>query len=470
MRPICSAIGTATYELGKYVASIIRPAASLSLGTDLNSTFQFVNQIRQQDLSSSYMVSFDVRSLFTNVPLKKTIGICLNRLYRGDSGITPSIPEETLKRLLQLCVCENTFVFGGNVYQQLDGVAMGSSLGPLLANIYMAHLEEEYILKTQHHFSPSFYRRYVDDTFCIIHTKDHVDPFLNFINGIDDSIKFDKELEADDRLPFLDTVVKRSLNNVYPDVYTRVKPTDKGLFYNAQSFIPESYKSNLIYILVYRVFHIASSYEIFHDDLEVLKAKFLKNGFSSILFELTVGNFLDKLYTPKELVTTVKRMRVTMVLPYLGPISVFIKRRVTKLVSKFYPLVDLKIIYRRGRTIGSLFPYKDRFPLKCNSHVVYKTQCEACGSSATYVGKTINTVYERFHGINGHLHPSTKSSALLEHLAANISPHCEFKFDNIKIIDACTGDLKLRFAESIQLKHSKQTLNTQERSIPLKII
>ena len=107
--------------------------------------------------------------------------LCLNRLYRGDPGITPSIPEETLKRLLQLCVYENTFVFGGNVYQQLDGVAMGSSLGPLLANIYMAHLEEEYILKTQHHFSPSFYRRYVDDTFCIFRTKDHVDPFLNFI-------------------------------------------------------------------------------------------------------------------------------------------------------------------------------------------------------------------------------------------------------------------------------------------------
>ena len=156
-----------------------------------------------------------------------------------------------------------------------------------------------------------------------------------------------------------------------------------------------------------------------------------------------------------------------MVLPYLGPISVFIKGRVTKLVSKFYPQVDLKIIYRRGRTIGSLFPCKDRFPLKCNSHVVYKTQCEACGSSATYVGKIITTVYERFHGTNGHLHPSTKSSALLEHIATNISHHCEFKFDNSKIIDACTGDLKLRFAESIQLKHSKQTLNTQEQSIPL---
>ena len=110
---------------------------------------------------------------------------------------------------------------------------------------------------------------------------------------------------------------------MYPDKSTRVKPADKGLFYNFQSFIPESYKSNLIYILVYKIFHIASSYIIFDIDRRVLKAKFLKNGFSSVLFNLTVGKFLDKLYTPEEVVATVKRMRVTMVLPYLGPLSVF---------------------------------------------------------------------------------------------------------------------------------------------------
>ena len=62
--------------------------------------------------------------------------------------------------------------------------------------------------------------------------------------------------------------------------------------------------------------------------------------------------------------------------------------------------------------------------------------------NATYLGKTINTLYERFHGTNGHLHPSTKLSRLQEHLAANISPNCKFKFNKIKILDACT-DLKL---------------------------
>ena len=57
---------------------------------------------------------------------------------------------------------------------------------------------------------------------------------------------------------------------------------------------------------------------------------------------------------------------------------------------------------------------------------------------------------------------------ILEHLSVDLSPTCEFSPDKIKVLDTCRGDLQLRYAESIHLKHSKQTLNTQERSIPLK--
>ena len=58
MRTICPAIRTSTYELGKFFADIIKPAASNALGTDLENTFQFVKQIREKDLSSNPMVSF----------------------------------------------------------------------------------------------------------------------------------------------------------------------------------------------------------------------------------------------------------------------------------------------------------------------------------------------------------------------------------------------------------------------------
>ncbi|KAL5255142.1 hypothetical protein ACHWQZ_G014547 [Mnemiopsis leidyi] len=82
MRPICSAVGTATYQLGKFVAKIIQPTAVSSHGTDLNDTFQFVSQLRDLDFQESIMASFDVQSLFTNVPLAETIDVCMDKLYR----------------------------------------------------------------------------------------------------------------------------------------------------------------------------------------------------------------------------------------------------------------------------------------------------------------------------------------------------------------------------------------------------
>ena len=85
-------------------------------------------------------------------------------------------------------------------------------------------------------------------------------------------------------------------------------------------------------------------------------------------------------------------------------------------------------------------------PKKCLGGVVYYiyTQCESCGSSSAYIGKTINTLYERFYGPNGHLHPNSQKSALLEHLGHNVNPSCELNIDNVKILDICNNDLELK--------------------------
>ena len=55
-------------------------------------------------------------------------------------------------------------------------------------------------------------------------------------------------------------------------------------------------------------------------------------------------------------------------------------------------------------------------------------------------------------------------------MAQTGDPDCEFKFEEIKILDSCHYDLKLRYIESILLKLDRQNLNTQEYSIPLNII
>ena len=179
------------------------------------------------------------------------------------------------------------------------------------------------------------------------------------------------------------------------------------------------------------------------------------------------GKFLNNQFSPKAAVTTVPKKRCVIVVPYLGPLSIFVNRKLKRLVHKFYPSTDLRIVYKRGNSIRSLFAYKDKLPINSLSSVVYKIQCDVCGPSAAYIGKTINTIQERFYGANGHLNPSTKKSALLEHLMSDISPKCNI--NTLEVIDKCSGDLKLRFEESIHLKLGKQTLNTQERSIPLQV-
>ena len=74
---------------------------------------------------------------------------------------------QNCRKLLSFAVKENHCVFNGQLYDQIDGVAMGSPLGPTLANIFMSVLEKGYLNNCPFEFKSVFYRRYVDDTFLL---------------------------------------------------------------------------------------------------------------------------------------------------------------------------------------------------------------------------------------------------------------------------------------------------------------
>ena len=73
------------------------------------------------------------------------------------------------------------FTFNNKFYIQVDGVAMGSSLGPTLANIFLSHHEENWLNKCPIKFKPSFYRRYVDDIFVLFESSESADSFRKYI-------------------------------------------------------------------------------------------------------------------------------------------------------------------------------------------------------------------------------------------------------------------------------------------------
>jgi hypothetical protein len=97
MRPIISAVKTYNYELAKYLDQVLKPFIDKTYM--LVDTYDFVNKVSKLDINSNrYMVSFDVESLFTNVPSIETIEIILNEVYKGDTSIFNNLTREELKK------------------------------------------------------------------------------------------------------------------------------------------------------------------------------------------------------------------------------------------------------------------------------------------------------------------------------------------------------------------------------------
>ena len=151
------------------------------------------------------MSSFDVVSLFTNIPLEETVDICLNRLYANTDKVS-NISRTNLKKMILYASKESHFLLDGKIYDQIDGVSMGSPLGPILANIFMCYLETT-AMSTYLGILPILYRRYVDDCFLNFGSKAQSDVFFQFLNKQHKNIQFTKDDELDNSLPFLDIYI-----------------------------------------------------------------------------------------------------------------------------------------------------------------------------------------------------------------------------------------------------------------------
>ena len=160
LRPIISNVGTASYQLAKYLVKLLEPLNKSEF--TVSSTKEFLDCFDTKDVPQHYkLISFDVTSLFTNVPLDYTIDVVLRRIY-VQQEIQTNIPRDQMKHLLILCTKNVHFTYNNNTYIQNDGVAMGSPLGPVLAGIFMVDLERN-ILPTLSDVMTSW-KRYVDDT------------------------------------------------------------------------------------------------------------------------------------------------------------------------------------------------------------------------------------------------------------------------------------------------------------------
>ena len=184
-------------------------------------------------------MSFDVKALFTSVPIKPAINVIQKLLEDQDFKQRTSMSVNHIISLLEFCLGSTYFTFKGRFYEQQEGTTMGSPISPIVANLYLEDLEIKAIQSAQN--PPSFWRRFVDDTLTIIKSS-QIDNFLQHLNSIDQNIQFTKEdSRPDGSMPFLDILITPEEDGrLKTTVYRKPTHTDLYLQWDSNHTITQS--------------------------------------------------------------------------------------------------------------------------------------------------------------------------------------------------------------------------------------
>ena len=413
------------------------------------------------------MISFDVVSLFTNVPLERTIDIIINKIYKKKL-IKTKIKPGKMRALLLLCTKEGHFTFNDEIYQQVDGVMMGSPLGSLIANIFMCELENTLIPKLMD--KVQHWTRYVDDTFVFV-KPGTVDEIHQLLNSFDPKIKFTYEKENDKKISFLDVQLERLDNNTIETSVYR-KPTNNDIFMNWFAYSPRSWKIGTLRSLIKRALMISSTDNILQNELKHLKKVFNeKNQYPLKVIESITDDEVQKHHEPLRESTepTINEVNdevsiVQLNLPFGGTKGEIMMKKLSRKIERINKnKVKLRVTYTPNK-LSSKFPVKDKIKFAHQHNVSYYIDCANKKCKSDYVGQTKCRILKRTLQHNS----KDNASHILQHSKA--TKHRRVTLDNVKILGKrYKSNFKRRISESLFIKELKPDLNKQKDAFRLKL-
>ncbi|CAH8499563.1 unnamed protein product [Schistosoma haematobium] len=384
LRPILSMRGSPTHELAKWLVKLLNPIRTNLCKFSLKDTFELIDFLGDINIKDKSLHSFDVNSLFTNVPLTKTVDFLCDYISKN-FPLFP-IPLPFLKELLLLCTANVQFTFDGEYFRQVDGVAMGSPLGPLLAEVFMSYVEN---MTSDLIGETTLYRRYMDDILIICDKDFDVYRLLDKLNGVQNDIVMTHESESNGQLAFLDILLsRRDDGTIRRSVYR--KPTWTGQYLNFHSFCPLQYKRGLVKCLFKRTRRICTS-DMVENDEKLLTDTLIANG-----YPLKFINRCKSQLMPRPLIYSVPKKKVYINLPYRGESnSIVLRQRLKAAIENTYCAAQLVVIEKSKAMIPNR-------PKQCTndyvtSHCIYQFTC-LCGH--TYIGRSNRTMQSR---VNEHV-------------------------------------------------------------------
>ena len=458
LRPIISQVTTPTYQVAKKLNNLITPY--VPEGRSVKSATEFIDLLHTAPPCND-IASLDVESLFTNVPVMETINIILERIYRSDLPQL-DIPEDVMRAMLETCTKEAPFLsHRGELYRQVDGVAMGSPLGVLFANMYMSAVEERTF---QHNPPPGIYARYIDDIFITTINDEDVTRMINALQR-NSCLAFTCEKSTEGRLPFLDVDIYKNEDHFKTKVFT--KATNVGRCLNARGECPIQYKRSVVAAYIQRALTHCNSWADTHRELERVRQLLTNNGFPDGLIEKTIKEKLDKYAAPTN---SIQQEKERIVIYYRCSYhnryteeTEAIKGIIRRGAHPIKQDSNLHIrIFSKPNLTRSLFMRNSTAPRpqkEATTNVVYKFSCpeSRCDDSIVYIGRTSSTLRRRlqYHRSQG---------AIFQHYTENhnMKPPLQKLIEHTEIMHKEQNFRKLQIAEAVSITLQHPTLNIQQ--------
>ena len=443
VRPVLSMPGSAYYKVAEYIAKCLSVIPECKINASTKIICDSLKTMKLGD--DEEIVSFDVVSLYTNVPVMEAIDVCTEKLYECPVDQRPKIDKDTFKTLAKIASCDVLLSTHNGFYRQIDGLAMGSPPAPHLANGWLSQFDST--IKGE----SKLYFRYMDDILKV-EKRGKTDEKLQEINSLHTSLRFTAECEHQQQLPMLDMkIIHEHGTGKLSSTWYR-KPTDTGLVMNYHALAPKRYKRSVVSGFVHRIYRACSNWENFHDSLERAKRVLERNQYPPTFYEPIIRQTLNDLQgatqqpptSPSQKTAEVEKVQLRI--QYRGKCSEEYAKALHKIEA---PCMVVMTLRKLKTVLPSLKPPVEKL---LRSGVVYQLMCPSC--SACYVGMTCRHLQTR---LKEHIQ---RSGPVKSHIIQCRSTITE---EYVEILQTSSrGEVHLLTLEALNIREKKPAINTKD--------
>ncbi|XP_023725557.1 uncharacterized protein LOC111874349 [Cryptotermes secundus] len=365
---------------------------------NITNTLNFANNISKLKLNPEHkLLTMDIKDLYVNIPINDVIHITNDSLIQNH--IDKTTKDEIIK-ILQMILNQNYFQYNDKFYKPNSGVAMGSPLSSLMAEVFLQHFEQRKVKLLLEDKRIIYYNRYVDDII-MIYNRSKITPqyILDQFNKQNNNLQFTLNEEDNNQITYLDLQLTNNHGQVRMEIFR--KPTSTDTTINNKSCHPKEQK--------------LAAYKNWIHRLSILPMdNAAKNKELNIIINIAENNGYNK-----ELITRMYHKRQQQ--KTKGPIerreqkwvSYTYNGNYTRKITKLFKNTNVRIAFKVNHTLGKILNQKQSI----NSYEqsgIYKLTCQEC--QQVYIGQTGRKLITRYNEHIRSIRFNKNDSAYAQHI------------------------------------------------------